>query len=379
MYGREQNGEFRISRSGRHSIPIRIFPVSHSTVAVLVTSHDTVIDDYRRLMELAKYRDTLNFGSETAVHVTLAWHHYFPSASTEPWQLDGVLGALIGEGFPVERIFAWYNSATGISISKGWVLNRHISVIGRYGVSTIFSDGHEERILYEPKASLRVIPSLFPKGITFPKRLLGANILHLPTLRTDILSTLAGALRITSDGFLDGPSRLAENRMHEFILDALTLQREISAGTFAVMDGVFAGGGANPRNLVPQERNIILASADTVALDAVALRLAGYDPMHISYIRMAHEAGLGSGELSEIDVVGADIDRLTFRLEINESQGARRIRQFERMTDGTFFQPLARMASTMYHDWYYYLAFGEGRIREAARGPWGKVFESYRR
>ena len=58
------------------------------------------------------------------------------------------------------------------------------------------------------------------------------------------------------------------------------------------MDGTFAGDGPGPRAMRIHTKNIILASADQVAIDAVAARLMGFDPMTIPKIRIAHEMGL---------------------------------------------------------------------------------------
>ena len=52
------------------------------------------------------------------------------------------------------------------------------------------------------------------------------------------------------------------------------------------------------------EKDIILASADQVAIDAVAAKLMGFDPMSLDFIRLAHDAGLGCGDPREIEIVG---------------------------------------------------------------------------
>ena len=57
----------------------------------------------------------------------------------------------------------------------------------------------------------------------------------------------------------------------------------------------------------PISKNVILASADQVAIDAVAAKLMGFDPMSIKYIRLAHDHGLGTGDPREIELVGDDI------------------------------------------------------------------------
>ena len=51
-------------------------------------------------------------------------------------------------------------------------------------------------------------------------------------------------------------------------------------------------------------KNVILASADQVAIDAVAAKLMGFDPLSIKYIRLAHEHGLGVGDPREIRIGG---------------------------------------------------------------------------
>ena len=92
--------------------------------------------------------------------------------------------------------------------------------------------------------------------------------------------------------------------IHETLVDLLMIQKRIHRGVFAVMDGTFAGDGPGPRCMIPYAKNVILASADQVAIDAVAARLMGFDPLSIKYIRLAHDAGLGCGDPREIEIVG---------------------------------------------------------------------------
>ena len=49
--------------------------------------------------------------------------------------------------------------------------------------------------------------------------------------------------------------------------------------------------------MIPHVKNYLLASADQVAIDAVAAKMMGFDPLSIRYIRLAHEAGLGCGDV----------------------------------------------------------------------------------
>ena len=73
-------------------------------VAVLRTRPDTVVEDYGRLLRLARYQSALPRDGELLVKLNLSWTKYFPACSTQPWQLDGVVRALLEDGYRPERI-----------------------------------------------------------------------------------------------------------------------------------------------------------------------------------------------------------------------------------------------------------------------------------
>ncbi len=74
-----------------------------------------------------------------------------------------------------------------------------------------------------------------------------------------------------------------------------------------IMDGVTAMEGEGPGSGSLRNLGIILASKDTVALDTVASRIIGLEPLNIITTRYAYERGLGIGNLEDIDVVGETI------------------------------------------------------------------------
>ena len=347
-------------------------PVNRAKVAVLKTAPETILEDYGSLLDMAGFGDILTPDRDTALQVTLDWHHFFPSVTTPPWQLDGVLKKLSESGFPEDKIFALYPAAKGVSFPKGRVLNRHATVLQRRHIPAVLFDENTPRITFVPKTPLRVFPRFFPDGIPCPERLPGTTLIALPTMKTSLESTISGCMMGALSFLAGGNIRPFLPFLDEALLDALSLRREMHPGMFFVMDGVFAGEGSNTRNLLPHEKNLILASADPVALDAAALYLMGFDPLEIGYIRMAHESGLGAGDINEMDIAGAELKDLRFKFTITETPGAARVRRLENF-------PLGGLVSTLYYDWYWYLAFGEERIKKAMKGGWGKVFEGYRR
>ena len=108
-----------------------------------------------------------------------------------------------------------------------------------------------------------------------PRRFIGENIIHLPTVKTHVFTTTTGAMKNAFGGLLNERRHWTHPVIHETLVDLLMIQKQIHRGVFAVMDGTFAGDGPGPRCMVPHVKNVILASADQVAIDAVAAQADG--------------------------------------------------------------------------------------------------------
>jgi len=106
-------------------------------VAVLKTNPETVIDDYRRLMHLVKYEEHLSKGHNLLIKLNLSWTKYFPSCSSEPWQLEGVLKTLIDDGFKRENLIAVENKTVVTDPIKGAKNNLWSPILKKLGVPFI--------------------------------------------------------------------------------------------------------------------------------------------------------------------------------------------------------------------------------------------------
>ena len=69
------------------------------TVAVLKTAPDTVLDDYRQLMNLAGYQQALPKDKDTLLKINISWQTWYPACSTAPWQLEGVIKTMQADGY----------------------------------------------------------------------------------------------------------------------------------------------------------------------------------------------------------------------------------------------------------------------------------------
>ena len=265
--------------------------------------------------------------------------------------------------------------------------NKHDKVFAKHAMTPVhLQDKGAKWVPYAPKAKMLVLDDVFPDGIEVPEMFLGTNIVHLPTLKTHVFTTMTGAMKNAFGGLLNNRRHWTHSVIHETLVDLLRIQQEIHTGVFAVMDGTIAGDGPGPRAMRPHVKNVILASSDSVAIDAVAAKLMGFDPMSIPFIRLAHEAGLGVGNPSEITVEGIDISDINFNFSKDEdtfvSWGQKQIywgklHRFEKLLLRTPIVPWSFFASNVYHNKYWYPRQGKKRIEAMMDTEWGRLFKSY--
>ena len=362
--------------------------MKRAKVAVLRTNSGQVLSDYHRLMNMVDYQQALSRENPTALKINISWHYFFPACSTTPWQLEGVAKALLGDGYDREKIYAAHNRTVVVSAKRGERANKHKYVVDKYGLKNVHFYEGEEWITYEPKGKLRVLEEIFPKGLHIPARLVGSNIIHLPTMKTHVFTTITGAMKNAFGGLLHERRHWTHSVIHETLVDLLMIQKEIHPGILAVTDGTFAGNGPGPRCMTPHVKNMILASTDQVAIDAIAAKMMGFDPMSLDFIRLAHEAGLGVGRPAEIEVVGEDVSGVNWGFEGHKntfvSWGQKAIywgplKPLEKILLRTAVAPWAYAASWFYHDWYWYPIHGKTRVREAYESEWGRLFKDYER
>src|ERR1051325_3681787 len=148
-----------------------------------------------------------------------------------------------------------------------------------------------------------VLDQIYPDGIRIPARFIGKNVVHMPTMKTHVFTTIPGAMKNAFGGLLNFERHWTHASINETLVDLLAIQQEIHPGIFAVTDGTIAGDGPGPRAMRPIVKNVMLASADQVAIDATAARMMGFDPLSLPFIRLAHERGLGCGDPRRIEIV----------------------------------------------------------------------------
>jgi hypothetical protein len=357
-----------------------------SRIAVLKTGPATVLEDYSRLLEMAGVEQYLDKTAPTILKNNISWHFPYPGANTTPWQLEGSIRGL--EKFGFTDLCCVQNKTVVTNAFKGERLNKYVPVFQKYRlpVKYNFRETDMQWIRYRPQGKLLALDKIFPEGIKLPDFFFGKNVLHQPTMKCHIYTTTTGSMKNAFGGLLNTKRHYCHSMIHETLVDLLRIQKEIHAGIFTVMDGTTAGNGPGPRTMIPLESNYILAGGDCVAIDAVAAKMMGFDPLSIGYIRIAHEEGLGTGKIEEIEIVGEAIDNVNLGFTVGDNTASKigdllwfsPLKVLQRLLFQTPLVYLFVFGSSLYHDKLWYPLRGEKVFQKWLReSPWGELFRSY--
>jgi uncharacterized protein (DUF362 family) len=359
---------------------------TRAKVAVLKTKPETVLEDYEKLMKLADFDKHMDPSKTTILKDNISWHFPFPAANTTPWQLEGVIKALKNNGF--EDVSCVQNKTVVTNAFKGEDLNNYVPLFKKHNIPVLYNFEPEDMtwVKYQPKAKMLVLDKIFPEGIYIPDYFFDKNIVHLPTMKCHIYTTTTGAMKNAFGGLLNTKRHYTHSWIHETLVDLLAIQKEIHSGIFAVMDGTTAGNGPGPRTMFPVIKDYILASNDQVAIDAVAAKMMGFDPLSLKYIRLAHDAGLGVGDPREIEVVGADISNESWGFQVGDN-GASRVgdlmwfgpmKSFQKFFFHTPLVNVFILGSEVYHDYLRWPSKDKRTFQHWLKTThWGKLFQDY--
>ena len=380
-------------------------------VFVVKTSPKTVLDDYSKLMHLAQYEKVYDKNSKNILKLNLSWSKFFPSCSSPPWQVEGVLKAMIKDGFDPKKIFTAENRTVVTNIEKGLKGNKWKPIINRYGVWFV----PLTRIPFVPYESLRpkfialkdkelhVLDSkIFPKGFSIPEFYVGKPIIHLPTMKTHgHTGAIGGLLKETKEemknggitcamknafgGLLTKRRHFSHQFMSEVLVDLLIIQKQIHPNIMAIVDGTVCGDGAGPRTMIPRIKNYLLAGYDQVAVDAVVAKMLGFEPLKLPAIKLAHDEGLGCGDFESIDIIGEDVSSINWNFKVKRSLviwGDQMVRKgslqfLNPLMHNKIFFTLPILSSLVFHDMLWYPTIGKKRINRFLETSWGQLFKDY--
>jgi len=357
-----------------------------SVVAVVKTNPENVLADYFKAAELAGLQNALDPKASTILKDNISWHLPFPGANTMPWQLEGAIKALKGNG--LNDLVAVHNDTVVTDPYIGGKLLKLKKIYEKYEIPERYNNDPDDLkwVEYAPKAEMLVLKKIYHEGIKIPEFFIGKNIVHLPTVKTHIYTTTTGSMKNAFGGLLNTRRHYTHSVIHQTLVDLLHIQKEIHPGIFAFMDGTTCGSGPGPRTMTPHVKNYILASADQVAIDAVAAKMMGFDPMKLEYIRLAHEHGLGHGRIEEIEVKGEDISEINFNFKVGDNLASTfgdlfwfsPLKVLQKLLFHTPLVYIFVFSSAIYHDRLWYPSKGKKIFNDWLENTdWGELFKKY--
>lgn len=170
-------------------------------------------------------------------------------------------------------------------------------------------DFHRGReILYE--AAVQNIKMTIANGV-----LESDGLISLPKLKTHGFLKMSGAIKNQFGcvpGLLKGEFHLKLPNPIDFAKMLVDINSYLKP-RLHIMDGIISMEGNGPVGGSPRPMNILLFSADPVALDATVCRILDLNPELSLTVTMGYEAGLGTYRENEIELVGDPLSGFVYR------------------------------------------------------------------
>ena len=140
-------------------------------------------------------------------------------------------------------------------------------------------------------------------------------IISIPKLKNHELMFFTGAIK-NIFGLVPGFNKVIQHtrypdryKLGKFFVDL----EEAVRPHFHIMDGIMALEGPGPGNGYPKRVNVLLASVNPLALDIIATRIVGYNPLNIPTNKIALARGHLLNSIDDIIIKGADPETIVVK------------------------------------------------------------------
>ncbi len=122
-------------------------------------------------------------------------------------------------------------------------------------------------------------------------------------LKNLIMGTIYRQDRVKMHGARTHDKRQVPDESRAMSINLVRLAR-FMAPDISVIDGARAMEGNGPGNGDGLDMGIAAAGIDVFATDAVIAKTMGFEPLELGFLRYAHDLGMGTADLSEIELLG---------------------------------------------------------------------------
>jgi uncharacterized protein (DUF362 family) len=132
-------------------------------------------------------------------------------------------------------------------------------------------------------------------------------LINVPVLKTHKQTLLSNCVKNIGVGVA---CREEKKRLHHLGIDEALLDVfSVVKPDFNVVDALVCIEGDGP-NLPPGKSRplgLVIAGKDGVAVDAVCAKIIGIDPFEVKHLALAHDRGIGTADISQIEVIGEQL------------------------------------------------------------------------
>jgi ferredoxin len=142
------------------------------------------------------------------------------------------------------------------------------------------------------------------------------GIISIPKFKTHAFMIFTGATK-NMFGVIPGLTKVGyhgkfpqKDRFAGMLIDVASLVKP----RLSIMDAILAMEGKGPgTGGTPRPLGLLMAGTDTVAMDVVCCRIAGFDPAAIPVLSVARDRGLWGGRAVDLPTFGVPVDDLVLK------------------------------------------------------------------
>jgi len=264
---------------------------SHRSIVALTRVEGDVRAALDRALADAEWTRFVPEGADVALKVNLGWNRFVPGAITSPLVVEALIDAIRSR---VGRMAIVEADQALESVEPAFERSGMAALCKRAGVEWI-------NLSREPTETVERHDNVVLKRIEVPRVLRERTLITVPVMKTHAKTRITGALK-NQWGCLP----TTRHRLHPVLDEALGDLNRIITPALSVMDGTIGLEGNGPKSGRPKVADRILCSGDPVALDTIQALSMGIDPATVPHLVTCARRGVGTNELSRIEVRGLD-------------------------------------------------------------------------
>ncbi len=323
-----------------------------TNVSLVNCGGNNVIASVKKVMEAAQWQRYIAKGKDVVIKPNLGWDLFLPGCVTSPWVVEGVIQTLYDV---CDNIYIADADQVLVNIDKAARKANFLELAKKYKKVKWLNLSKKEMTEKEFELGGKIFM------LPIPKILFDCTLISVPVMKTHGRCVVSLSLK-NQWGCLPTTRHNFHPHLNEMIYQINAHLKP----AFAVMDGTVCLEGNGPKSGKPKVCDVLLASADLVALDSAAAKLMGFDPKTVEHVQYCAEKGLGVSDLTKIEVSGSKVEDFSFHFQSGANNSVASVEGILRssfISDLIFKTPLFTLccagAKIYYFFWYYF--FGGGR------------------